>query len=138
MLKDSYVTKSFRYPYFLCRDNTFVSQRSLLCAGLSVINFVYVLVMLDAVHRKVNRIYYVLRNCKLLVYAVVVRFFFSFIIIIIQLKSRMHRFFRHWFSTVYVLFSDWKGRGMLIPLVSCWASNSWEIGGASSNLPFLC
>ena len=76
MLKDSYVTKSFRYPYFLFRDNTFVSQRSLLCASLSVINFVYVLVMLDAVHRKVNRIYYVLRNCKLLVYAVVVRFFF--------------------------------------------------------------
>ena len=110
MLKDSYVTKSFRYPYFLFRDNTFVLQRSLRCAGLSVMNILYVLVMLDLVHGKVNRFYYVLRNCKLLVYAAVVRFF-SFIIIIIQLKPRMHRFFQTFvkFCICYILELEGKG-----------------------------
>ena len=86
-------------------------------------NIVYVLVMLDLVHRKVNRFYYVLRNCKLLVYAAVVRFF-SFIIIIIQLKPRMYRFFfKHSLSSVYVISWNWKGRGLSTLLVSCWASN---------------
>ena len=84
-------------------------------------NIVYVLVMLDLVHRKVDRFYYVLRNCKLLVYAAVVRFF-SFIIIIIQLKPRMHRFFQTFvkFCICYILELEGKG---FVNSFGCWASN---------------